>query len=136
MLTRITPGTMSLRPNGSNHVLKSQHTVALLNSDKLLAVENKNFFALRKAVELKQKDVVDALWNLERTRYKLRNQDPVLFAKLAGPTEAQRSSLLQCYTWTDKRRNDDNEPGGKGIKTLVRHELHDANIWRIICSFV
>lgn len=121
-LTFTLPGTMSLRPKGSNHVLKHQKWVKLVNHEKILRTENCNFHVLRKALEVQEQKVVDAIWSLERTRYMLKNsgkeEDKKLFAKLSKPTEEERFQTVYC------------------IQERIFHPLSDSNLTRILCDYV
>jgi hypothetical protein len=66
----------------------------------------------------------------------LKMSDPELYAKLAAPTEEQRTAFLDCFQWADDRRNEDTGGKDKGLKTLVQHPYCDVNVLQIVCSYV
>lgn len=131
ILARITPGTMSLRPKESNHILKTSQMVDLLNSPLLLDVTNRDYCALRRAME-DHKDghftkqiqaeaakAVLALWNLEQTRHFLKRDDPELFAKFALVTEEERFNVFLCIE-----------------REGVKHRLFDPNLLLVLEGYI
>lgn len=131
VLTRLSPGTMSLRPKGSNHILKPQEMDVLLNSAKMLNVSVSNYCAVSESIDAMQ-DVVNtvrerkhatqatqALWNLEQTRYFLKRDNPNLFAKFARVTEEERFNVFLCIE-----------------RTSVKHGLRDPNLWLILKEYI
>jgi hypothetical protein len=136
LILRQSPGTVSLRARNSNHLMKPQHKLALVHSGRMLNVENNYWSAFNKALTCGRQDVVDAFWCLEVTRQKLRIASPRHFARLAKKTEDKRTTALVCYKWADKRRGGAQDECGGGLATMVRHPLHDFNVWRIVLNFV
>lgn len=83
---------------------------------------------------------LDAIWNLELTRYKMKIKLPELYADMAKPMMEQRTALLHCYEWVCKHSKEDKgnheKKKGKGLVTMVNHWASDQNIWRIVCSYI
>lgn len=160
-------GTVSLRPKGSNHLMKPEEKLELLKDPRLLgwhvpfalqkahrifcnALDDKFYYGVgytweQCLYENTECRTLSLLWNCETARHfvmsnrehwhKLQDWMGFFGRKLLR----NRISVLHCYQWADDMRGTpvkELKGRGKGLNTFCRSEIHDANLWRIILSFV
>lgn len=129
-LIRKIPGSMSLRRRGSNHILKPSHMSTLLKQRTFFDVSLNNYAIIRDMLSCTMENhnalptndihkVVNALWDLEQTRFGLKRDAPLLYEHLSQNTEVERFEFLYCFE-----------------STKPKHRLADPNMLRIIIAYI
>lgn len=146
-LVPLVPGTMSLRKRNSNHLLQQEDMIVLL--EQLSEAVDVYLGDFRVMYMSGYEDAVEALWNLELVRYKMKkyfseaHEDTELererldfYRHLCSKIEIPRMNLLCVYEHCEKHRLNMGDNGGNGMMTFCRSKLHESKLLNIVLSYI